>query len=275
MRPRWLVLCGAVLVLLAPGCTGEDGGAGSTADAPTAPPPATTEAAPTEIQPPTAFTAERAEAFSVDLSWAAPTGEPAAERFTVFRDGTFVAAVSGTQLAYTDDGVSPGRTYDYEVVARAGELVSEPATTEATTPTPPLRAARLEGVFNVRTKVVSSSGYSRLGGAPVYGWRFRPRCPAGPCDVRWRDLQRAFIRAVLDRRGGRYRGTYTGFFNAFCSGSKTTSTVTIDLKVTRARAVEGEWRATRLEGTLEQSEASQLGCVTSGATLTLRGRLIP
>jgi hypothetical protein len=237
--------------------------------------PAATDAAPTVIQPPTSLRAEPAGAFSVDLAWTAPTGEPEVERFTVYRDGAYVAAFSGAQLAYTDGRVSAGRTYDYEVVARAGDLVSEPATAEVTTPTPTLRAARLQGVFNVRTKLLSSHGYSKLGRAPIYGWRFRPRCPSGPCDVRWRDLQRASIRAVLDRHGGRYRGTYTGFFNALCSGSRTTSTVTIELKVTKARAVEGEWRATRLKGTLEQSEASQLGCVSSGATLTLRGRLIP
>ena len=65
------------------------------------------------------------------------------------------------------------------------------AVAEATVRTPPVRDARVQGTFNVRTKELSSSGYSDLD-AGTMGWQFRPRCGEGACDVRWNDLEKGY-----------------------------------------------------------------------------------
>jgi hypothetical protein len=41
-----------------------------------------------------------------------------------------------------------------------------------------------------------------------------------------------------------------------------------------AKVLGREWRATRLVGTMRHSEAEQLGCNASGATLALNGKLV-
>lgn len=48
----------------------------------------------------------------------------------------------------------------------------------------------------------------------------------------------------------------------------------IELKVAKAKAVDGEWLATKLVGTLRQSEVAQLGCVSSQATQALTAKLV-
>ena len=140
------------------------------------------------------------------------------------------------------------------------------------TPVPPLRSARLEGTFNVTTKVASQSGYGSFASSN-FGWMFRPQCADGPCNVRWRDLHVKRLRAVLKRTGPRYQGGFTGQFFVECGGSPATSAVKLDLRVDKARVIDGEWRAARLVGTLDQSEAAQLGCGYSEAQLTVRARL--
>jgi hypothetical protein len=45
------------------------------------------------------------------------------------------------------------------------------------------------------------------------------------------------------------------------------------LKIVKARAVGGVWRATSIEGTLTNSETPQFGCVSAKAVQTLKGRL--
>jgi hypothetical protein len=58
-----------------------------------------------------------------------------------------------------------------------------------------------------------------------------------------------------------------------CSGAQATTSLEIDLKVVKARVVDDEWRATRVVGTIDQSEAAQLGCRSSEARLAVRARL--
>jgi hypothetical protein len=262
---------GAAAVLLASACTGGDGEEAGTTTI-TRPATTSTGAAPTEIPAPADFTAEAA-AFAVVLSWTPPAGEVEAERFTIYRDGALLSGVQASDSSFTDHDVVPGRRYSYEIVAAAGDLVSDSVTVDARTRVPPLRTARVAGVFNVRAKPLSQSGYSRFGGG-TFGWRFRPRCESGPCDVRWNDLTMRRVRAPLDRQRARYRGSYTGPFTVECSGNRVTSSVTIAFQVDAARPLAGEWRATRIRGTLDHSEAAQLGCVSSQARLSIRGRLL-
>lgn len=103
---------------------------------------------------------------------------------------------------------------------------------------------------------------------------FRPQCAEGPCNVRWRDLHLKRLRTVLKRAGTRYRGDFTGQFLIECAGSPVTSAIALDLQVDRARLIDDEWRATYLVGTIDHSEAAQLGCGSSEAQLTVRARLV-
>jgi hypothetical protein len=187
-----VAVLGVALTLLATACTGdeEDASAPTTRPATTgAEETATTTARPL---PPSDFAAEAAS-FSVGLSWAHPPGDAETERYALYRDGSILSTMSGSENAFMDDSVVPGRQYVYEIEARSADAISDRISATAETPVPPLRAARLAGAFNVRTRTLSQSGYVSYQ-APVFGWSFRPRCRAGACEVRWSDLHRKRIR---------------------------------------------------------------------------------
>ena len=233
---------------------------------------ATTEEAAARPLAPSDFVAEAAS-FSVVLSWAHAPGDAEAERYAVYRDGAMLITMSGSETTFTDDTVVPGREYYYEIEARAGDAESDRIPTKAETVVPPLRAARVAGTFNVRTRTLSRSGYSSYQ-APVFGWRFRPRCRDGACDVRLSDLHQRRVRVMLQRRGARYRGSYTGPFTTQCAGTPATSSVEVELEVVAARVIGRQWQAARMTGRLDQSEAVQLGCGSSSASHSLNARLV-
>lgn len=257
------------MTLLTAACMGDEEEAAEPAARPAA---TTTEEAPEQPAAPSDFAAEAAS-FSVVLSWAHAPGDPEAERYAVYRDGSVLITMSGSETTFTDDTVVPGREYLYELEARSGNGVSDRIPTTAETVVPPLRAARVAGTFNVRTRTLSRSGYSSYQ-APVFGWRFRPRCREGACDIRWSDLHQRRVRGTLQRRGIRYRGSYTGPFTTQCAGVPATSSVEIELEVVAARVIGRQWRATRIVGRLDQSEAVQLGCGSSSASHSLNARLV-
>ena len=78
---------------------------------------------------------------------------------------------------------------------------------------------------------------------------------------------------VFKRKGGTYTAPLTGRLFV-CGGTPVTSNGTVELRVKMAKVLGREWRATRLVGTMRHSEAEQLGCRSSGATLALNGRLV-
>ena len=265
--PRILVVVASAAAFLAAGCMGDDETA--TKREQTSAEKSTTTTA--QMPPPSDFAAKPA-GLSVELSWSPPS--EAVETFALYRDGTSLARLPGARTTYTDTGdVRPGRTYSYEIEAHAGEAVSQRVSVSVEVPTPPLRAARLEGDFSIKTRALSKSGYGEYT-APTFGWSFRPRCGEGACDVLWRDLHENRIHAKLERRGAHYRGSYTGPFTIECEGVGSTSSVTLELEVTAARADGSTWQATRFEGTLSQSEAAQLGCAPSQAKFAVRGRRV-
>ena len=249
---------------LAVGCMG---GGGPTTDAQPAAQGDGEQSAPL----PPSDLAAKAAPFRVVLTWEPPP--EGAERVEVFRDGARLALLPGTRTSYTDEDVLPDHVYNYEVASRTADLVSGRTHVTAETPAPSLGMARVEGTFDVSTRFTSRTGYSDYE-RPSYGWKFQPRCREGPCDVRWSDLHEKRIHGTLERTGPRYRGSYTGQFYLRCGSSPATSVVTVDLRVDAAKPIGPEWRATRLVGTLEHSEAVQLGCGSSRAELTVRARLV-
>jgi hypothetical protein len=228
-------------------------------------------APPLELRAPEGFSAEP-DGFSVVLTWSEPSDSAEISGYEVRRDGQFLESFSSAEVTFTDFDVKPGRSYSYEIRSKGRSEFSGPVSTEATIKIPPLKAARLAGDFGINTRVVSSSGYSTFKPTSL-GWRFRPKCGEGPCDVVWRDVSDKRVHAVLKKRGGRYTGDYKGVFFIKCQGSRSISSVHVDFKVTKARVAAGEWRATRIEGTLKNSEAPQFGCLGATGVQHIKGKL--
>ncbi len=266
---RTLTVLGVTLAFIAASCSGAGGEAGTSTglrqDA--APDPATSE----NVLPPSSFTAE-AGSLAVVLTWARPPGP--VEGYAIFRDGVELGTLLASATRFTDDrGVVPNREYLYEIEARAGTAASERVAVSAETVEPPLKAARLQGTFNVRARNVSVTGF-REHDVPTYGWFFHPLCDQRACDARFGDLHQKRVRTKLERRGARYRGSYTGHFGVECESTPASSTVTIALEVVAARAVAGEWRGTRVEGTITIAQAAQLGCTSGRVEQEIHARLL-
>ena len=225
-----------------------------------------------ELLPPSGVTA-KAKRFSVELTWTAPSGGAEVSGYEVRRGDSVLRVLSASSTTLTDDDVRPGRKYTYEVRARGMGKYSDPVSAEVRIKVPPLKAARIEGDFNVIAKVVSKTGYTRFGSSPTFGWHFKPKCGRGACDVLWRDVFAKRVHANLERRGGHYAGNFTGFFAVKCGGSNSTSSVDLEITVKKARAIAGEWRATKLAGMLTSSEAPQFGCVAARAVTSIKARL--
>ena len=259
MSPLALIV---VMALALAGCSGSSAGAGSDA--------ASSQARP-EVPRPT-LTVD-ASPFLVRLSWTVPTGVHV-DGFVVTRDGHEIALLTGTASRYDDKDVSPPGYHVYGVEATRGHQRSPAAMADARLAVPKLAAARLEGYFNIRLKVTSSSGYS--GDLPKSaGWHFRPKCRHGACDVIWSDNASHTGHAHgAARHGARYVISYSGYHFISCNGAHSTSVLHITLRVTKARVHDGEWLASRVEGTMTQSEAEQLGCVASQMTVKLLGHAI-
>ena len=76
------------------------------------------------------------------------------------------------------------------------------------------------------------------------------------------------------RSGAAYHGSVTVSGIVKCAGADVTSTFTVGVHATDAGAVSDRWLVTKVEGTMNQSEAAQLGCIASGATYSVTGSLV-
>jgi hypothetical protein len=260
-RVLWL----AVLLVAAPSSmTACDSGGGDSS---------ATATATATVLPPEGLSGT-AKGLSVVLKWSAPPDSAEVVGYEVKRNGEPLESVGVEETTLTDLDVRPGQSYTYELRSLGVGQASEPAMTDVAIRVPPLAAARLEGDFNVQTKLVEKSGYSKF--KPfAFGWRFRPKCDEGACNVVWRDVADRHVHALLKRKRKRYEGEYEGIFIIACEGSRSVSSVHVSLEVQRARAVGGKWRVTRFSGRLSNSEAPQFGCVASHAVESLKGKLRP
>jgi hypothetical protein len=213
--------------------------------------------------------------FEITLSWG--VGDPGANitHFLVYRDDALIQTVQSGIQSYRDHDILPGLSYRYEVRAidDAGRL-SPPASLGVTAPTPPLENARLDGVFDTGLTKTSSFGVKGFRRHEDAGWRFSPTCPAGACHTVWRDLHLHSLRDTLERTGPRYRGSVVVHGYIGCSGTPVSSTLALRIRVVRAGAVHGEWRATSIAGTLHVATSAQLGCRSSGLSFRVRGDLV-
>jgi hypothetical protein len=229
--------------------------------------------APKVLLPPVGFSAT-ADGLSVKLSWSADPASAQIDGYEVRKNGRLLVSPTGSSTSYIDTEVRPGKTYAYEIRSKGitKTSTSEPATDEVKIRTPPLSEARLEGDFGITTRVVSESGYSTFERNDT-GWRFDPKCRKGPCDVVWRDVLLDNVKAILKQKGKKYSGEYHGYFGVSCGGSHSSSSVEVTFTVVRARALADEWRATKIEGTVDSSEVPQFGCTSGRASVAVKGSL--
>ena len=228
------------------------------------PSPSSTSAA----DPPVSLRADQArvwkadpKAWSVVLTWDAPPGFEA-DHYEVRRNGrTLDDDLPGTRLV--DQDVEPETAYGYEVIGvDAGGVRTGAATVTVDTNAPPVADARLDGKFAMKMHITGQSGLQ--GGASGGGMLFLydPVCARGPCDVTWSRKGRTGS-GRLDRDDASYDGTVSASFQiGSCHGGTVTETLVFTTKVVEASPVHGEWRATKIEGTLHESAPSS-GCVTA------------
>jgi hypothetical protein len=271
-RARLLLVGAAIVVILGIviGVVVASGGGGGTPLADLSPTGAPAPSASAMVAPPVGFTATgQSVPFGVVMTWSAPAGQ-AVQSYGIYREGVPIATVPSETTTYTDSNVKPGKSYTYEIVTRGDGLIqSARVSSVVDVPVPPLSSARFKGTFDAKMKTTSQDGYTNKLGSFTLGWNFKPKCSEGSCDVTWKDLYYKEFRTTLDHKGVNYSGSDSGTFFGTCSGAKGTSTLTLTLHVVKAKVIDGEWRATKLQGTMVESHASAFGCVSGGAHFTV------
>jgi len=88
---------------------------------------------------PSGLTANAASSTQVNLNWSASGDNVAVAGYTVYRDGSVLATVSGSSLAYSDTTAAPATTYQYSLDAfdAAGNHSAATAPVSASTPDVP------------------------------------------------------------------------------------------------------------------------------------------
>jgi len=257
-----LVVLGSLIavVVVATGGKGKSAANGSPSPSPT----------PAVVEP--AGLTSNVNVLAVTLSWSEPPGGAAVVQYNVYRDGALLSSPGVT--TYTDISAAPGQTYSYDVEAIGPAGTSPRASIQVVVPVPSLAAARLEGDFNVKAKTLSHSGYSSYPSSFTLGYHFDPKCDTGACNVVWTDLSEKRFKATFTEHGARYTGSDSGDFGAVCSSTAHDSLLTFSIRVVKAKPIDGDWRASKLVGTITQYDAPQLGCVTGRATISITLTLI-
>jgi hypothetical protein len=271
----WVV----ALLLLDSRSDGSDTATPSAAPNPSPTPTSTTTLEPPVLPPvaPVNLTAET-QSLGIELTWET-ADDPAASDPAVYeisRNGESLTAVPYYEQSYLDHDVAPGMSYVYEIVAVDGDGVesSEPASVKTQTTSPPIAEARLSGRFDMVLKDTSHFGYTTFGDPPsAQRWTLAPTCAKGACAATLSVAGVPGSATQLKREGASYEGGYRSSSFVSCAGTPMATSVSIRFEVTRAAIVDGEWRATKIAGTMTHREAAQLGCVASGTDFTVTGTL--
>ena len=141
------------------------------------------------------------------------------------------------------------------------------------TPPASLSLARLDGIYAIDARNTSHFGLTGVVNNLASGWRFRPVCRRGPCDVTWKDVQGNPLSGRLERSGVHYEGTGSSKF-ATCGNVSSVGTLTLRFEVVRAESVRNAWRASKLVGTFVERYPPQLGCVSAGVDYDITAKLI-
>ncbi len=213
-----------------------------------------------------------AGAFQVKLTWHAGTGDGSAtDRYDIQRNDQVVGHADADATSWLDEDVVPGQAYAYQVIAVGAEGGRSRASVDVKTTSAPPGTAALIGTFDVNVHAISHSGFSTFGRERYSsGWRFQPNCDRPPCDTQLRDIHEKDFIVTLNETEGTYQGSDSASFGS-CNGHTVSSTFAVTLHVMRAGEVHGEWRVTKISGTMSQYASAQLGCVSTSATFEFVG----
>ena len=233
-RRRWMV--SALAVAVAAGLA-----AGLAVWAPWVPPP---------VLRPAGLKAGPVTATSITLRWSRPPTGPLPDRYLILINDTVAGSAAGTATSHRLTGLTPASPYDYRMVAvRGGTRSPASAGVTATTLTPPVSAARLQGTWIITGTNLTPGG--RSGDVP---WRFTPVCTTGACTVTLHGSDGLSpITVKLARTGAAYQGQATDRSAPCGSGASATPRpirLTIRLHVTAAAGITGVWAATALTGSM-------------------------
>jgi fibronectin type III domain protein len=232
---------------------------------------------PPPVLRPAGLVAGPATANSITFGWAPPAVGPLPDRYLILSDGRAAGTVPGTVTSYRKAGLNPASTYEYRVVAiRGGKRSPQSASLAASTLTPPMSQARLEGPWNVFAKDI---GHVPGGRSGTLSWDFMPACTTGACNVvaRVRDGKHSFT-LTLTRAGAVYRGRAVANFGG-CGprGSSIPDPATVKFRI-RVKDAVGEgpvWTATSLAGTMAESykyvSSATFYCPAASVKATLSG----
>jgi hypothetical protein len=209
--------------------------------------------------------------FAVRLSWTAPEGE--IEGIVVLRDGARVGRAEPGDTTFVDDSALPATRYTYVVESVHDGRFLRSDTIRVKTPPASLSLARLDGVYAIEARNTSHFGLTGVVNSLASGWRFRPVCRRGPCDVTWKDVQGNPLSGRLERSGVHFEGTGSSKF-ATCGNVASVGTLTLRFEVVRAESVRNAWRASKLVGTFVERYPPQLGCVGAGVDYDITATLI-
>jgi hypothetical protein len=209
--------------------------------------------------------------FAVRLSWTAPEGE--IEGIVVLRDGARVGRAEPGDTTFVDDSALPATRYTYVVESVHDGRFLRSETIRVKTPPASLSLARLDGVYAIDARNTSHFGLTGVVNNLASGWRFRPVCRRGPCDVTWKDVQGNPLSGRLERNGAHYEGTGSSKF-ATCGNVSSMGTLTLRFEVVRAESVRNAWRASKLVGTFVERYPPQLGCVGAGVDYDITATLL-
>ncbi len=261
-----IVACVAIIAVIG-GAMAIAGGRGDVGSATPAAP------SPTAVAAPQTMDAHPA-AFVVVLTWAQGEGLPVSY-YAVTRDGRPITTLKPDTTTWIDRSVTPETRYVYVVAAVGADGARALTRVVTKTPTAALSTARFQGTFNVHLHATSDFGFSNFHSEnQTAGWRSTPMCRKGPCDTELADLHRKAFVLTLTRNGAAYQGTVSISGIVKCAGADVTSTFMVSVHATDAGAVRDRWLVTKVQGTMTQSEAAQLGCIASGATYSVTGSLV-
>jgi chitodextrinase len=226
---------------------------------------------------PTGLMAGHSTADSVAFRWSRPAAGQAPDSYEILRAGKVIRSVRGTVTSFRQAGLAPATTYRYQVAAvRGSQRSAVSSVLVVSTATPPLSAARLQGSWTVRLKLVQRGG---LIGATRWteSWLTSPTCAAGRCAVLLAgSIDGHQFTARLHGTGTQYAGTARTFLFPCRSGARSfpvRDTMTFRLKVTGARADNRAWVASSWTGDLMMSNpytaSGSFFCSASSQTAAL------
>ncbi len=229
---------------------------------------------------PTGLTAGPVTTSSLAFHWSKPATGPDPDKYLILHDGKVIGSVPGTVTSYQTTGLAPDTAYQYRVAAeRGGQRSALSAVVVVHTAIPPVSAARLQGTWAVKIKIIK--GRSSINGAKKWAetWLANPKCTTGPCTVRLAAaLNGHTFKVTLARAGAVYRGkTHADVFP--CGSGSTSfpirSALTVRVALRTAQVDNGAWTASSWAGTLAISSpytaSGNYYCPASQQTASLVG----